>query len=165
MKLHLGCGKIVLPGWTNVDTIPSTQKWERNPKLANKIHNVNLILRWPWVSESVRLITVSHLLYCFDDNQRGNLIEESYRVLKPGGILRVTDDDNDHPSSKYHERKHHNAKERLSKVLMIAIMVQAGFEVLEMSHGLTQADDPLIMQDLHKHAPEYPACFFIEAMK
>lgn len=162
MKLHLGCGKHILPDWVNVDKIPSTQNWEKNPKLVRLIKNVDLRKPWPWPNDSVSLITLSHLLYCMTDDERRFVISECFRVLQKTGIVRITEDDNDNPASKYHKRLHHNAVTRQSLGRTYAMMASAGFTVHGWPYDKTLAKDDFILLDMHGHGPEI---FFLEGVK
>lgn len=78
MKYHVGCGKRYIPGWIHVDG-------------ANYqyIENKDISLKWV-ASNSAEIIYASHLLEYFDSGECILLIREWYRVLKKGGILRLS---------------------------------------------------------------------------
>lgn len=164
MKINLGCGKNLITGdgWLNIDKHPSTQNWE-NSNAAPLISAVDLRFRWPWLDESVELISVSHLLYALSAGEKRFLICEAARVLKPKGVIRITDDDNLHPASLYHIHKHHNSVERTSAAAIKSLMESAGLKTywLDANTSLHPADRHL-RQDLHKDGP---AIFFIEGVK
>ena len=164
MKLHLGCGRVIIPGWVNVDRIPSTNGWEKDDMLRASITQVDLRQPWPWKTNSVELITISHLLYCMTKEEKQHIIESCYRVLEPiVGIVRITEDDYASTASKYREVLHHNAPEPMLKSNVIAMLVKAGFMcVHQLGPSETLADDPMILQ--HRHA-DPPAVFFLEAQK
>lgn len=163
MKLHLGCGKVIIPGWINVDKTPSTQGWENDPAVNTQVHNVDLTFRWPWEDASVRLITISHLLYCMSAAEKEHIIVQCHRVLCKSGVVRITDDDNEHPKSLYHKTLHHNSKERTSKLAIQNMLNRAGFRrVMHLDRTCTFSADPKILIDLHQDGP---AIFFLEAIK
>ncbi len=77
LRLHLGCGPNLLPGWVNVDFY--------NPKADQRIDLFQF--PWPWATSSADEIFMSHFLEHFDDHMRA--LQEVHRVLKPGGRFRV----------------------------------------------------------------------------
>lgn len=79
MKLHLGCGKRYIPGFLHID-------------LANFPHidyrrNVGDLSIFP--ANHVDLIYASHVLEYFDRQEAVGVLKEWFRVLKPGGTLRL----------------------------------------------------------------------------
>jgi predicted SAM-dependent methyltransferase len=78
-RLNLGCGSQVHPEWTNVDIMP------RHPGVIN--HDLNK--RLPFANASFEVVYHSHVLEHLTKEQGKAFVEECYRVLKPGGILRV----------------------------------------------------------------------------
>jgi len=78
-RLNLGCGSQVNLAWTNVDIMP------RHPGVIN--HDLNK--RLPFADASFEAVYHSHVLEHLTKEQGKSFVEECYRVLKPGGILRV----------------------------------------------------------------------------
>ena len=78
-KLNVGCGNRFSPEWTNIDF----HSENRN------VHRVNLMRGIPFADCTFQAVYSSHVLEHFDRKQGKALLEESFRVLKPGGILRV----------------------------------------------------------------------------
>ena len=78
-RLNLGCGSQVHPEWTNVDIMP------RHPGVIN--HDLNK--RLPFADASFEVVYHSHVLEHLTKEQGKAFVGECYRVLKPGGILRV----------------------------------------------------------------------------
>src|SRR5262245_50485145 len=79
LKLHLGCGSNLKPGWLNID-------------LFNPDADLSLDLRepWPFPDSSVQLIYSEHFLEHLEfPTQTGHVLGESFRVLEPGGIFSV----------------------------------------------------------------------------
>lgn len=76
--LHLGCGELPRKGWTNVDLygVPVDLRWNLNRSL-------------PYASDSVDAIFHEHVLEHLPMDKGLRLTRECYRVLKPGGVLRI----------------------------------------------------------------------------
>jgi SAM-dependent methyltransferase len=102
IKLNLGCGKQVVDGWTNVDyalgarlaTTPVLGPAVRKLKLFRmewnpKIHIHDLTKPLPWAAGSVDACYTSHTVEHMSRDEGASLVREAFRVLKPGGVLRV----------------------------------------------------------------------------
>ena len=105
MKLHLGCANDLKPGWRNVDCVPQAHQ----PGID--FEQADLNLPWPWPISSVDAILAHDLFeHILDCQHVGGMVcpicdcvpqahqtrafhgqihclNESWRVLKPGGIL------------------------------------------------------------------------------
>ena len=79
MKLHLGCGPRHIPGFVHVDAQP-----------AFHVDIVGPVERLPMGNNSVSLIYASHVLEHFGRYAYKAALKEWFRVLKPGGILRLS---------------------------------------------------------------------------
>lgn len=118
VKLNLGCGANTPAGWINVDYALGA-RLRQMPLLGNCIGWLNqhfglFQLQWqpdivlqdltkplPWQSDSVDVIYSSHTLEHLDRQQGQQFIAECYRMLKPGGILRIVVPDLRHFISQY----------------------------------------------------------------
>jgi len=113
VKLNLGAGLTVTPGWTNIDASLNAliSSWPgfvhhvlhkasgaRQNYSFQEYHTIlknnqfvyhNLIFGIPFVDNCADFIYCSHLLEHLTRQQGNNLVKEIYRVLKKGGILRV----------------------------------------------------------------------------
>lgn len=78
MKLHLGCGPRYIPGFVHVDAQP-----------APHVDIVGPVESLPMDDASVSLIYASHVLEHFGRYAYQAVLKEWFRVLKPGGILRL----------------------------------------------------------------------------
>lgn len=78
-KLHLGCGHIILPGFTNIDI-----------RDIEGIDKVSPVYPLDYKSNTFDLVYGSHLLEHFPRKQTLNILKEWIRVLKPDGILRLS---------------------------------------------------------------------------
>ncbi|MEB3335032.1 MAG: methyltransferase domain-containing protein [Cyanobacteriota bacterium] len=111
-RLHMGCGLTYLEGWINCDGAPSARLFTLLPKPlrsllrraglvgrgtrefwrfleAHPITYVNARKRWPFASESVAIVYSSHVIDCFSGADREAFLQEAFRVLKPGGEIRL----------------------------------------------------------------------------
>ena len=78
LLVHLGSGGELKPGWVNIDLVgdPVEVAW-------------NLARGVPFSDNSVDAIFHEHLFEHLTLQQGAHLMDECFRVLKPGGILRV----------------------------------------------------------------------------
>ena len=77
--LNLGCGNNFHPKWTNIDFTAT----------GTDVIAHNLLQGVPCDNESFDVIYHSHVLEHFPKNKAQNFINECFRVLKPGGLIRI----------------------------------------------------------------------------
>jgi predicted SAM-dependent methyltransferase len=77
--LNLGCGSTYVKGWTNIDFVSSSED-----VIAH-----NLLKGIPRKDNSFDLVYHSHVLEHFPKAEAPKFIAECYRVLKPGGVIRI----------------------------------------------------------------------------
>jgi predicted SAM-dependent methyltransferase len=77
--LNLGCGSRFHPGWINLDAVPSSP--------AVLAHDLRLGIPFP--DRSFELVYHSHVLEHFSKEKAPAFIKDCYRVLQPGGVLRI----------------------------------------------------------------------------
>lgn len=80
IRLNLGCGANYLLGWVNIDI---------NPQVKADIH-ADLKMNLPFRNDHISEIVLSHVIEHMNYAQGKKLISEVYRVLKKGGIFRVS---------------------------------------------------------------------------
>jgi predicted SAM-dependent methyltransferase len=78
LKLHLGCGPRYIAGFVHVDILP-----------AAHVDIVGPVEQLPMADASVSLIYASHILEHFGRYEYKAVLREWFRVLQPGGILRL----------------------------------------------------------------------------
>lgn len=111
-RLHVGCGLTYLDGWINCDGGPSSLLFSRLPSPLRRlltgsgllgkgsqtfwrflethpITYVNALKEWPFASDSVDIIYSCHLIDCFSSSDVRAFFQHAYRVLKPGGQIRI----------------------------------------------------------------------------
>ncbi|MBD2679137.1 MULTISPECIES: methyltransferase domain-containing protein [Nostoc] len=80
INLHLGCGFVIHPKFVNVDLLA-----------APHIHyQISIDKLSPFEDNSVNLIYASHCLEHFPHTKVPKVLSEWFRVLKKGGILRLS---------------------------------------------------------------------------
>ncbi len=80
MKLHLGCGKRHIPGFVHIDAID----YPHVDHVAT-IDNLSFI-----PDDSIELIYNCHVLEHFKRRDVQRVLDEWHRILKPGGVLRIS---------------------------------------------------------------------------
>ena len=89
LRLNLGCGDKLLPGWLNVDSVPDC-----NPDMVCDLEQ----FPWPWADNSVEEILLSHVLEHLGEDRDVYLgiIKELYRVCCHGAKIQImVREDND----------------------------------------------------------------------
>lgn len=105
LNLHLGCGDRLLKSteevrWVNIDLVrPANADYSINPDFE-----VGDITKVEYVDNSIDSIYCCHALDHLSRNKEVDMaLSEWYRVLKPGGILRVAVSDFDKVVKMYNE--------------------------------------------------------------
>lgn len=80
IRLHLGCGEINQPGFINIDARPG--------KHVHYVQGIHDLQRF--ADSSVSLIYTSHCLEHVSHRKVIDVLREWHRVLKPGGVLRIS---------------------------------------------------------------------------
>lgn len=97
LRVNIGCGIDAAPGWYNIDNsptiwlsrVPGARRLFRTPAWPRSVHRRNALKGLPFGNETVDFIYSSHTLEHFTYEQSLGLAKECFRVLRPGGILRV----------------------------------------------------------------------------
>jgi predicted SAM-dependent methyltransferase len=80
MKLHLGCGKRYIPGYIHIDVV--------NFEHIDHVASVDAL---PYIEDNtVDVIYNCHILEHFKRRDVMRVLREWHRVLKPGGVLRIS---------------------------------------------------------------------------
>jgi len=77
LRLHLGCGEFIKPGWINIDISPLPG--------VDLVHDLNKT-PLPFDDESVQEIIADDLLEHVDYPA---LLKDCHRMLKPGGVMHI----------------------------------------------------------------------------
>lgn len=91
-KLHLGCGNVILDGWINYDNYP----------YPNVTAHDLLETALPHADNSIEFIYSEHFIEHGHKQKMINLFVECIRVLRPGGVMRLSTPNLSHLVNKYH---------------------------------------------------------------
>jgi SAM-dependent methyltransferase len=84
-KLHIGAGGILLDGWLNVDIAP----------LSPQVSYLDAAAPYPIVESTFDYVYSEHVFEHLDLPQQRRMLAEVYRVLRPGGTIRMATPDFD----------------------------------------------------------------------
>lgn len=77
-KIQIGCGTNFIEGWLNTDI-----------KSSNQIAYLDAGVKFPIESDSFDFVYSEHLFEHLKVEQQINMLRESYRILKNGGVMRI----------------------------------------------------------------------------
>jgi predicted SAM-dependent methyltransferase len=87
-KLHIGCGSHILPGWLNTDYITKSKHTK-----SKDVFHLDATKPFPFKDNEFEYIFSEHMIEHITYLDGMNMLKESFRVLKPGGILRIATPD------------------------------------------------------------------------
>lgn len=90
LRLNIGCGDVYFDGWVNID--------RDSPKADLKM---DIRAALPYEDNGVDFIYNEHLIEHLTVQEGVAVLSEFYRVLKPGGVLRIATPDLDYLVFKY----------------------------------------------------------------
>lgn len=91
LRLNLGCGTDLKPGWINIDlALNSPPVFDASSVPATIFVNHDLRRGIPLAKESCELIYSSHFFEHVEYGEALKLMRECYQLLKPGGIFRIS---------------------------------------------------------------------------
>lgn len=155
LLLNLGCGN------------PDARSWHPMPYCVN----LDKSLGWrfedglgEFADGSVDGITVSHALMYVEESIWPSVLGEFARVLRPGGVLRITEDDTTHPqSSRLNGWKGSDPAVTLTDAAMARRHLESvGFSVHDVREDETYYRDHSLRQAQHGAVPDV---FFIEGIR
>jgi predicted SAM-dependent methyltransferase len=82
-RLHLGCGNNVLEGWLNCDIRP------QSPRVVR----LDAAKRFPFRTDEFEYIYSEHMIEHVPYESGSAMLAECYRVLRPGGRIRISTPD------------------------------------------------------------------------
>jgi predicted SAM-dependent methyltransferase len=97
LKLNIGCGTSGIEGWVNIDNSPSIllsrlplgRQVFRTPRWPRDVRRADVRKRIPFPDSSVSCIYSSHTFEHFTYEESQPVARECFRVLRPGGVLRI----------------------------------------------------------------------------
>ena len=87
---NIGAGNFHHPYWTNVDFYSDWYKKNNKTSLAGINHDLMSLKKLPIDSDSAEVVYSSHTVEHITNAAAQKMFDEAYRILKKGGILRVT---------------------------------------------------------------------------
>jgi len=149
IKLNLGSGGRPLKGFENLD---KKTGWFYQNGLPQ------------YSSGSVDAITISHSLMYLTIEELGRFMKEAYRVLKNGGIIRITEDETENPLSRMYQKGCVKCRPSCltGPKMMRENLEKAGFKAFDVDEKTTHFSDKSLMQAYHGGAPHF---FFMEGIK
>lgn len=145
-KLNLGCGPYHLDGFDNLD---ANTGWRFEDGLSQ------------YGNGTIAAVTIGHALMYVPIAEWPEVFAEIHRVLKPEGIVRITEDSTGDPNSERYGGWH-DAVTLTTPELVRKHLKAAGFGVRKHSATSTGFADRSLLQDLHGGEPK---CFFIEGTR
>jgi len=148
-RLNLGCGDHPLPGFINLD---KESGWTFESGLPD------------FAAESVGGITISHALMYVAETRIPFVLSEFYRVLAPGGVVRITEDDTQNPEGFAFGGWRGDCPfvTLTSPSIVAGWLARAGFEVRHVDENVTFFRDRSLCQSVHRGSPHV---FFIEGIR
>lgn len=146
LKLNLGCGPHRLAGFQNLDR----PEWRWQAGL-------------PYEDATVDAITISHALMMLLPEEWPAAFAELYRVLKPGGIVRITEDNTEDPESeRYGAGAWPDALALTGPKVIRKALREAGFVVNTVTASTSNYRDLSLLQ---AHHGDEPKVTFLEGRK
>jgi predicted SAM-dependent methyltransferase len=87
-RVHYGCGGNILPGWLNVDGV--TWSFAGGLRSASNITLVDLAGRHPFPDDAFQFAYGEDFIEHLTQADSLTFLTESYRTLRPGGVLRLS---------------------------------------------------------------------------
>lgn len=149
-KLNLGCGPYRLEGFVNLDI---KRGWKFQDGLP------------AYADNSVEAITISHALMFLTEEELGVFLAEAYRALMPGGIIRITEDNTEHPLSDTYQKGWKTPPCLTGPAMMNKHLWAAGFTTEILTKDTTNFKDNSLLQNNGHELGNPLRVFFIEGRK
>jgi len=89
-RLHLGCGATIFDNWLNADLVQTDSvpldTWEK----LKDIFIMDATQTFPFEDEQFEYVYCEDFIEHFDQKDGMSISAECYRILKPGGVWRVS---------------------------------------------------------------------------
>jgi predicted SAM-dependent methyltransferase len=87
---NIGAGNFTHKYWTNIDYDSEWYSRNRDKSLSGIVFDLLSLEPIPVENNTAEIVYSSHTVEHITDQAAQNMFNESYRILKPGGLLRVT---------------------------------------------------------------------------
>lgn len=129
LMLNIGCGKRVNPNWVNIDFNPSAQS----------VLDYDIRKPLPFDDNIFDVVYHSHVLEHLARAKANQLVSECYRVIRPGGIVRIVVPDLEELARNYLSRLEDARSQSENKDLLMSKYQWSVIEMLDQlvreSHG------------------------------
>lgn len=150
MKVNCFCGGIPIDGFNNID------------KFSGWIAQEGL----NYSDNSIEAITMAYGLMYLTDDEIHTFLKECYRVLVPGGIVRVKDDNTTNPNSRVYMTGWPTHVTLTGPEMMLNHLKKAGFETHLVDMATTKFKDNTLIQNFGAFTNEKPDdTFHVEGIK
>ncbi len=89
-RLHLGCGATIFEGWLNSDLVTTNSVPPDTFARIKDIFIMDATAEFPFPEKQMDFIYCEDFLEHFDQLEGLGICTECYRILKPGGVWRVS---------------------------------------------------------------------------
>jgi predicted SAM-dependent methyltransferase len=89
-RLHLGCGATIMDGWLNADLVRTDSVPQETWNKLNDIFIMDATQEFPFRDEQMESIYCEDFIEHFEQKDGLSICAECYRILKPGGVWRVS---------------------------------------------------------------------------
>jgi predicted SAM-dependent methyltransferase len=89
LRVHLGCGPHLKPGWVNIDLAKDPPEIDATAPPGTMFINYDLRLGLPLDNGSCDMIYSAHFIEHLEYRHGVQLLRECYRVLRSGGVFRA----------------------------------------------------------------------------
>jgi SAM-dependent methyltransferase len=175
VKLQLGCGLTRPDGWINTDSSLNSliqqfpgiswavRKLRRSTRYERPATYMDVRGVWPYGAGSVDVVYASHLFEHLTSRQAQWFLKESFRVLRPGGVLRLVVPDL-YALAKNYVNAYESGQDTASKLFLYAINLHQ-----ENAYGPDRNFPVRVLNDLqgypHQHKMMYDQRSLREALE
>jgi predicted SAM-dependent methyltransferase len=153
---NIGAGNFYHPYWTNVDFYSDWYKRNDKTSLAGIHHDLMSLKALPVESNSAEVVYSCHTVEHISDQAAQIMFNESYRILKPGGILRINTPNIDLEYRAYKDNdrdyfywiNNYSQQKELERIMITIPMNKASIEQIFLYHFASN------VSTLHKYGAE-----------
>jgi predicted SAM-dependent methyltransferase len=135
VRVNIACGNSYVEGWVNLDYVP----------LSPAVIRANLVGRLPLDDAAADVVYSSHFFEHIPRKRVANFLAECFRVVKPGGVIRLVLPDLDELCREYLRQRdagaHNKADFVVLEMLDQCVRTEPGGELNSYYENLTRSDE------------------------